>query len=33
MVQHLTDPIGPFTGAFRFLSNFFPITVEYETLR
>lgn len=33
MVQHLTDPIGPFTGEFRFLSNFFPITVEYETLR
>lgn len=33
MVQHLTDPIGPFTGEFRFLSNFFPVAVEYETLR
>ena len=33
MVQHLTDPIGPFTGEFRFLSNFFPIAVEYETIR
>jgi N-glycosidase YbiA len=33
MVQHLTDPIGPFTGEFRFLSNFFPVAVEYEAMR
>ena len=32
MTQHLTDPIGPFTGEFRFLSNFFPIAVEYEAI-
>lgn len=32
MTQHLTDPIGPFTGEFRFLSNFFPIAVAYEAI-
>ena len=27
-----TQPIGLFTGAFRFLSNFFPSPVEFEGL-
>jgi ribA/ribD-fused uncharacterized protein len=33
MTAHLIDPIGPFTGEFRFLSNFFPVAVEYEAMR
>ncbi|NOT53532.1 MAG: NADAR family protein [Deltaproteobacteria bacterium] len=32
MAQHFTDPIGPFTGEFRFLSNFFPVAVVYEAV-
>jgi len=32
MAHGHTQPIGPFTGAFRFLSNFFPSPVEFEGL-
>ena len=27
-----TQPIGPFTGAFRFLSNFFPSPVTFNRM-
>jgi ribA/ribD-fused uncharacterized protein len=27
-----SHPIGPFSGAFRFLSNFFPSPIEFEGL-
>jgi len=32
MPHDRSTPIGPFTGPFRFLSNFFPSPVEFEGL-